>query len=1581
MRTEKQKHFFSENICRMLSLVLALVMMFSLLPAVSVAASSTVTVFFRNADDWQSVYGYAWDTEGKTLVGDWPGRQLTANTEGLYELTIPYSGTGKMNFIFNSGDGSQTRDLSLSSTQIASGESYWVNGGSGTPNLRALPTFKDGKVTFIYEGTASKVLLAGTMNGWKGVAMTKVGSTFTYTCEVPAGICEYKFVADGNWINDPRNPQITGADSNNYIVVSGDSSTVTHNTVTLHFQNTLGWATVCGSAWIQTGSVSSELEGWSWPGQALQKDADGNYLMQLQPELLQGQTLGYLFHDFNTDQTVNLSVSYATLVKGNVELWIKPTTAGDDGKYTCNTASTFTPSPKVEGNKVTFSYTGSATSVYVAGSFNAWSSTAAKMTKSGSTFTYTTTLADGIHQYKFVVNGSKWITDPANSNISSPDGNSVLIIGDTTANTDEKKITVQFHVTKTGSYSGWDAWVWSDGQDGKAYPLQTGTLSSKLVSVTVDSSCGQVGFILRKSDWSTQDDTYYVDLTKVASGTVHYFVDYAGTNGQQISDRDVVVCGSLSYAKMDYETNTFWVKTTMPMDLTGVQIIKASGLASGVTVTAITPADSGYRLSLSRQVTLEELGNLRIRLGSSECKIEPNGELFYSSRFANEYTYNGDDLGANWSSDSTTFKVWAPTAEAVSVMLYRSGNYGNNDWISTTPMKQAGKGVWEITVKGDLNGKYYNYLVQFPGYTCDATDPYAVTTGANGDRGMILNLDSTDPTGWASDYSPNQGMNFTDAIIYEMHIREMTIDSSSGVNAAWRGKYLGMTQTGTKYNGEATGLDHLKELGITHVQLMPTYDYNAVDEYHLSDWQQYAWGYDPRNYNVPEGSYATDPFKGEVRVKEFKQMVQAFHSNGINVIMDVVYNHAFSGGDFCYNKLVPNYFSRFWGDGSWSNGSGCGNDIATERAMTRNYIVDNIMHWVEEYHIDGFRFDLAGLIDTQTINEIVNTVHAKYPYVIFYGEGWGVGDTAVTPGYALANKGNAWQTPGFGYFNDDYRNAIAGDNGNSTGFASGAGDKADAIANAFRASNGWSTDPKQTINYVACHDNYSLMDKLCISRNGAYWDQLVRMNNLSAAIYMLSQGTPFIYSGEELLREKKNADGYRIDNAHDKNDFVNKIRWSDLKNKTYAAVTDDYYAGLIDFRKNHAALRCPNGSDAWGHVEYKKINDHCILFYLDGYPNYECSDGIVIIFNAQENSQTVNLGSYGVPGGTWQVCIEGDKAGTTALRSVTNGSVTVGGISTTVLVKGDLIHEESVYNNQSGGCRHTSHDQNGVCTGCGETVGHDFTLGSCTLCGKADPDYVAPVTEYYLFGYINGANYACEEDYMNLGEYKFVDGTVTVKFDADSYVGVKTGDNENWYMTQGWQGTDAVSVTLYNTANNISEPDKLYIPGGVEIVLTLVENGDDSLTLSCSRVPVGTEVGGLVTAAAEGTITLELISNGEVIASTAAPGKTAEYTFGAVAPGSYTLKVSMENHVTREYALTVGTDVVTQDVKICLIGDVSGDGRVNVGDVVRLYSYIRGTATIDDEYLLKCANVNGGSLNIGDAVGLYGHCRGTKKLY
>ena len=944
---------------------------------------------------------------------------------------------------------------------------------------------------------------------------------------------------------------------------TGSGETVTDG-ITVHLVDTLGWNAVMGYFWVDKNGATTALSGYSWPGAVVNKDANGYNTVTIPYTPKSGEKLGIIFHNYADGQTADCLVSYSTL-SSSKEIWVKPsTTPNADGKYDCTVStslSTLKVSPEVNGKSVTFRYAGSGTSVYLAGSFNNWSQTANKMTKSGGVFSTTLTLEPGVHEYKFVVDG-EWITDPGNGRVGGFDGNSVVVVSSDDKTENTGKIDVVIHYTRAdGKYTGWDVWFWDKESSGSktftADPVNKGMMATYTVN---GSSNSNVGFVVRKSDWSDKEfGDRFVDLTDVVSGTVHYYVNSGTWECSRVLGEDVINGAKLSYAKYNYEAGTIWVKTSLPFTTdwaNAFSIVDASGNDTNVAVKSATMDGNGYTLKLSRTLTLAEASSFQVKAFGLTCSVSYNAhDIFYTDKFASEYTYHGDDLGAVYSKASTTFKVWAPTAKDVHLKLFDSGNWGAGKELQYVAMKQGGQGVWSVTVTGDLHGIYYNYDVTFPTYTVEATDPYAKGCGANGDRGMIVDFDRLDPIGWDNDVSPNKGMNYTDAIIYEMHIREMTIDASSGVKQAWRGKYLGLTQTGTNYEGRATGLDHLKELGVTHVQLMPVYDMNSVDEYHLTDWAQYGWGYDPKNFNCVEGSYATDPFDGTTRITEFKQMVQTFHSNGINVVMDVVYNHTFDGGNYCGNKIVPNYYSRFYGEGNWSNGSGVGNDFATERAMVRNLIVDSIMHWVEEYHIDGFRFDLAGLIDTVTINEIIRTVQAKYPTVIFYGEGWAPGGTAVQYGYNLATQGNAWEVGSFGFFNDSIRNAIAGDDGKSWGFATGAGDKFDVLANCFRASNGWSTSPSQTVNYVSCHDNYCLTDKIIISRDGAFWDQMARMNCLSSAMVMLSQGIPFLYSGDELLREKKDENGTRYHNGYGSSDYVSKIRWNELVDKEFVQRT------------------------------------------------------------------------------------------------------------------------------------------------------------------------------------------------------------------------------------------------------------------------------------------------------------------------------------------------------------------------------------------------------------------------------------------
>ena len=637
-------------------------------------------------------------------------------------------------------------------------------------------------------------------------------------------------------------------------------------------------------------------------------------------------------------------------------------------------------------------------------------------------------------------------------------------------------------------------------------------------------------------------------------------------------------------------------------------------------------------------------------------------KMNYSTKaFEEKYTYQGNDLGANWTKEETAFRVWAPTAEQVTLNLYQSGDANAKELLEKISMEKDEKGTWIAKKQGDLNGIYYTYTVLNDGKEAEATDPYARTTGANGLRAMVIDLASTNPAGWDSDVDPHAGNKITDDIIYELHVRDLSVDESSGIQN--KGKFLGIAEAGTKNAaGQATGLDHMKELGITHLHLLPVYDYGSVDETRLDE-PQFNWGYDPVNYNVPEGSYSTDPFHGEVRVKEMKQMIQTLHQHGISVIMDVVYNHVYDAEQFCFNKIVPGYFSRIDENGKYSAGSCCGNDTASERSMVKKYIVDSVCYWADEYHIDGFRFDLVGLLDTETINAIVENVHKNHPNVIFYGEGWTMPTDVTKKGYTMATQLNSTETPEFAYFSDTLRDGLKGRvfYADSKGYATGAEDVTEVIEACLIGQPDWCKNPSQTVNYASCHDNYTLMDKIALSIPEASREEWIRCNNLSAAIYMLSQGVPFIHAGEELLRSKVDEDGEYVENSFSSSDYVNNFKWDVLNQEEYQKAFA-YYKGLVAVRKKYASLRYMTAAEVNAHVQLVKPQQkNVIVLHIK---DAEKQEELLLAFNPNKEAVTV-----AVPDGQWDIRVNAECAGTESLGMVNNGEAVLEPISAMVLEK------------------------------------------------------------------------------------------------------------------------------------------------------------------------------------------------------------------------------------------------------------------------------------------------------------------------
>lgn len=640
---------------------------------------------------------------------------------------------------------------------------------------------------------------------------------------------------------------------------------------------------------------------------------------------------------------------------------------------------------------------------------------------------------------------------------------------------------------------------------------------------------------------------------------------------------------------------------------------------------------------------------------------------FSTAEFEENYSYHGNDLGAVWTKEATEFCVWAPTASRVVLNLYKTGD--REDRFDAVWMDQDQHGIWRKTLNGDWNGIYYTYSVTVEDETNEAVDPYAKALGVNGNRGMVIDLAATNPEGFVTEERPSF-LNVTDAIIYELHIRDFSADHSSGMHH--KGKYLAFTEEGTtNTHGDRTGIDYLKELGITHVHLLPAFDFATVDEAAAPE-GQYNWGYDPKNYNAPEGSYSTDPFHGEVRITEFKRMVMALHRKGIRVIMDVVYNHTLEGEQSNFNRIVPAYYYRMTSEGNFSNASGCGNETASERVMMRKFIIDSVLYWAKEYHIDGFRFDLMGVHDIQTMNEIRQALNNYDPSILVYGEGW-TGGMSPLPDWKKAVKHNMKNiNPGIAVFSDNHRDSIKGSvfDRYERGFVNGRSGLEEAIkfgiAGAVwhqgvdhgRYTNyPWAIDPSQTVNYVSAHDNLTLWDKLTLSNMEDGRDNRVRMNLLAAAIVLTSQGIVFFQSGEEFLRSKPlNAEGTAFDeNSYRSPDAINSLKWD---NVTINSEVVNYYKGLIAFRKAHGGLRMSKAEELRERLRFLNWTQPNIVTFIIS----DVTEDICVILNANTEAKTVTI-----PMGDWRIYARGKVAGTKVLGVTPGGEVVVEAISALIL--------------------------------------------------------------------------------------------------------------------------------------------------------------------------------------------------------------------------------------------------------------------------------------------------------------------------
>lgn len=588
-----------------------------------------------------------------------------------------------------------------------------------------------------------------------------------------------------------------------------------------------------------------------------------------------------------------------------------------------------------------------------------------------------------------------------------------------------------------------------------------------------------------------------------------------------------------------------------------------------------------------------------------------------------DYRTSNKNLWLDYKKEATTFKIWSPKATAVKLNLYKTGN--NSKAFEKHQLEIDKDGVWQKTINKNLNGVYYTYQVNINDkWLAETPGIYAKAVGVNGNRAMVLDFTSTNPNNWNNDTyinlkSPN------DAIIYELHIRDLTIHSNA--NSSYAGKYLGLIEIGTKSNRNvATALDHIKELGITHVHLLPTFDYYSIDETQL-DKPQFNWGYEPQNYNVPEGSFSTNPFDASVRIKEFKTMVKAFHNAGIGVILDVVYNHTGKTEISNFNLENPKYYYRFKKDGGYADASACGNETASERKMMRKFMIESVKYWTKEYHLDGFRFDLMGVHDIETMNLLTDEIKKINPNALIYGEGWTANNSPLQK-TERALKKHIHQMPKIGAFCDDLRDGIKGSvfKNKSRGFVNGANNTEESIkfgivgaiqhhqinyGKVNYSNKFWAKQPWQSINYVSCHDNHTLFDKLKVSQPNATSSEIKAMHKLAIAIILTSQGTPFLHAGSEMMRTK-----FGEHNSYKSPDSINQIDWN-LKIKNIDVVT--YIQNLIKLRKQHPAFRIPTTKKVQENLEFIKSNTRVISYQLKNNANNDSWKNILVIFNANKN--------------------------------------------------------------------------------------------------------------------------------------------------------------------------------------------------------------------------------------------------------------------------------------------------------------------------------------------------------------------------
>ncbi len=823
-----------------------------------------------------------------------------------------------------------------------------------------------------------------------------------------------------------------------------------------------------------------------------------------------------------------------------------------------------------------------------------------------------------------------------------------------------------------GDYDdGWNMWLWPSGGNGASFyfdEVDDNVVTDGFGAVaTIDMASNgldgatSIGVILKLNEWERKDvdkDRFMTIAENSEAGEVHvYLVEGDERIGYSIDDpngpdkSDKVISAYF----MNVNTITFALTSTVDeadisLEINGTlatPTVNVSNRTGTVTLTTAVDLGNTYKLIVDFNGTVNEY-------------IVTFDGIYDTSEFEDSYYYDGDDLGAIVDGGQTLFRLWAPISSAVSVNIYDSGSpayLSDKDSTATdTPtqtiiMEQSFNGTWRTTVDANLHGKYYTFSVTNGMATNEVVDPYAKSAGVNGLRGMVVEFSQTNPENFEYGVRPDNMTNYTDSVIYELHVRDLTTHSSWEVDAEYedyRGRFMGLTVGGTTYEGIATGLDHIIDLGVTHVQLLPFFDYgNAVDE-SGSD-TQFNWGYMPLNFNVLEGYYATDPYDGSVRINEFKQVVNAFTENDLRIVMDVVYNHTGQSGDSNFNLILPGYYHRMNADGSFSNGSGTGNETASERIMMQKFMVDSTVFWASEYNISGFRFDLMALHDTETMNMITSALHEIDETIIVYGEPWTGGGSPLDSDI-VAGKENLTEMPGVAAFNDEIRDGTKGSvfSASEGGFVQnnitdsilaklksgivGGTDYPGIDESLLSYEMAWGNNPSQVINYASAHDNNTLYDKLKLSTSFNQRTFVPEMQKQANAIVLLAQGIPFIHAGAEFMRSKPLANATGFDeNSYQSPDSTNQLRWDQLVEEENQEVYN-YYKDMIAFRLNHPAFRMATAAEVLANFEFIEYTDETILAYkISNYANGDSFDEILVIHN------TGDFAKYELPTGIWNL--------------------------------------------------------------------------------------------------------------------------------------------------------------------------------------------------------------------------------------------------------------------------------------------------------------------------------------------------------